>query len=70
MICYLSTKTDVDEQRDHSLPMLVQYATTSAQPVKILRIQSHGNARKSMRPFSSTVPAVLQRVRVSVQENR
>ncbi|CAF2948306.1 unnamed protein product [Rotaria sp. Silwood2] len=68
MICYLSTKTDMGEQNDPPLPMFVQYATASAEPVKKFRIQPHGNVTKSTRPFTSTVPAVLERVRVSFKK--
>ena len=68
MICYLSRKTGMNEQSDLPLPMFVQYATASAQPVKNLHIQPHGNATKSTRSFMSTVPTVLERVRVSFKK--
>ena len=69
MICHVSTRADMDEQRDIPLPMFVQYVTASAQPLEKLRIQPHGNATKSSGPFTSTAPAVLERIRVSAQEN-
>jgi hypothetical protein len=69
MICHLSSKAESEESSDLPLPMFVQYATTSAQPVQKLRIQSHGNATKSTRPFTSTDPAVLHGLRVSVRDN-
>ena len=69
MICQLSSKVEGDEPVDLPLPMFVQYVTMSTQPVKKLRIQPHGNATKSTRPFTATVPTVLEHVRVTARDN-
>jgi len=69
MICHLSSKIESDELNNLPLPMFLQYATSSARPVKQLRIKPHGNATKSTRPFTSSIPQVLENVRVCVLEN-
>ena len=69
MICHLSSKIESDELNNLPLPIFLQYATSSARPVKQLRIKPHGNTTKSIRSFTSTIPQVLENVRVCVLEN-
>ena len=60
MICLLSSNAQAEEISDQQLPIYLQYVTMSTRPLGKILIKPHGNSTKSTRPFTSTVPAVLE----------
>ena len=58
-----------DDPNALTLPIFVQYVAGNQDDVESLRLKSHGNAKKSHRPYTATLPAVLTQIKVSLALN-
>ncbi|CAF4405479.1 unnamed protein product, partial [Rotaria magnacalcarata] len=63
MIAYSSQTLTDDDLTKWNLPIFLQYSIGNHEKTKNLRLKPHGNAKKSDRPFTSTLPSVLMQVK-------
>ena len=62
MISY-STQAVADSSHE-KLPMFLQYVRTRQLSEEKLVLPPHGNSKKSHIPFTSTLPSVLEKIKV------
>ena len=65
MIAYSTTDRNSEGEGDQKLPIFLQYVSTHQKDPEKNKIQPHGNATKSNRPFTSSLPSVLSEIKVS-----
>ncbi|CAF2963068.1 unnamed protein product, partial [Rotaria sp. Silwood2] len=63
MIAYASQTLAEDDSNKLNLPIFLQYAICNYDNIESLRLKPHGNAKKSDRPFTSTLPFVLNQIK-------
>ncbi|CAF4263706.1 unnamed protein product, partial [Rotaria magnacalcarata] len=63
MIAYSSQTLTDDDSTKWNIPIFLQYSIGIHEKIKNLRLKPHGNAKKSDRPFTSTLPSVLMQVK-------
>ena len=71
MIAYSRQILAEDDPNALNLPIFVQYihVASNQDGIESLRLKSHGNAKKSDRPYTATLPAVLTQINVSLALN-
>ncbi|CAM4838907.1 unnamed protein product [Rotaria magnacalcarata] len=63
MIAYSSQTLTDDDSTKWNIPIFLQYSIGIHEKIKNLRLKPHGNAKKSDRLFTSTLPSVLMPVK-------
>ncbi|CAF3140739.1 unnamed protein product [Rotaria sp. Silwood2] len=63
MIAYSSQTLAEDDSTKLNLPIFLQYSIGNHENIGNLRLKPHGNAKKSDRPFTSTLPSVLTQIK-------
>ena len=69
MIAYSRQILTEDDPNALNLPIFVQYVAGNQDVIESLRLKSHGNAKKTDRPYTATLPAVLTQIKVSLPLN-
>ena len=65
MIAYTSRTAAQDDSTTLKIPIFLQYVTSNHDKSENVRLKPHGNAKKSDRPFTSTLPSILNQIQVS-----
>ena len=65
MKAYPSQTLAKEDSNKLNLPIFLQYSIGNHENIGNLRLKPHGNAKKSDRPFTSTLPSVLTQIKVS-----
>ncbi|CAF1466713.1 unnamed protein product [Rotaria sordida] len=63
MIAYSSQTLAEDDSTKLNLPIFLQYSIGNHENIENLRLKPHGNAKKSDRPFTSTLLSVLTQIK-------
>ena len=69
MIAYWRQILTKDYPNALNLPIFVQHVASNQDGIECLRLKSHGNAKKSDRPYIATLTAVLTQIKVNLAPN-
>jgi len=70
MIAYASQTSNGSISANINLPIFLQYVVESGNDIENMRLKPHGNAKKTNRPFTSTLPSVVAQIKVKRKQNR